>query len=110
MKVINRALDGVTGTTALHLCFGYAAIIHERPPLLVPAGTGCLRRPANLDRDGAVRSRLLGLSSLADKTIILGVIDLADPAVESPDVVVERVRRALPFVPAQRLVLAPTAA
>ena len=63
VKVINRALDGVTGlgTTALHLCFGYAAIIHERPArVLVPARARGVRRRADLDRDRAVRPRLLG--------------------------------------------------
>ena len=63
VKVINRALDGVTGlgTTALHLCFGYAAIIHERPGrVLVPAGARGVRRRADLDRDRAVEPGLLG--------------------------------------------------
>jgi len=108
VKVINRALDGVTGTTALHLCFGYAAIIHERP-----AGYSFLPELAACDCDQiSIETAQSGLdcsvlSSLDGKTIILGVIDLADPAVESPEVVVERVRRALPYVPASRIVLAP---
>jgi 5-methyltetrahydropteroyltriglutamate--homocysteine methyltransferase len=108
VKVINRALDGVTGTTALHLCFGYAAIIHERP-----AGYSFLPELAACDvKQISIETAQSGLdcsvlSALDGKTIILGVIDLNDPAVETPDVVVERVRRALPFVPASRLVLAP---
>jgi 5-methyltetrahydropteroyltriglutamate--homocysteine methyltransferase len=110
VKVINRALDGVTGlgTTALHICFGYAAIIHERP-----AGYSFLPELAACDADQiSIETAQSGLdcsvlSSLDGKTIILGVIDLNDPAVETPEVVVERVRRALPFVPASRLVLAP---
>ena len=108
VKVINRALDGVTGTTALHLCFGYAAIIHERP-----AGYSFLPELAACDCDQiSIETAQSGLdcsvlSSLDGKTIILGVINLADPAVESPEVVVERVRRALPYVPASRIVLAP---
>jgi 5-methyltetrahydropteroyltriglutamate--homocysteine methyltransferase len=110
VKVINRALDGVTGlgTTALHLCFGYAAIIHERP-----AGYSFLPELAACDVEQiSIETAQSGLdcsvlSSLDGKTIILGVIDLNDPAVETPDVIVERVRRALPYVDASRLVLAP---
>jgi 5-methyltetrahydropteroyltriglutamate--homocysteine methyltransferase len=110
VKVINRALDGVTGlgTTALHLCFGYAAIIHERP-----AGYSFLPELAACDVEQiSIETAQSGLdcsvlSSLDGKTIILGVIDLNDPAVETPDVIVERVRRALPYVDASRLVMAP---
>ncbi len=108
VKVINRALDGVTGTTALHLCFGYAAIIHDRP-----AGYSFLPELAACDCDQisieTAQSNLdcSVLAALDGKTIILGVIDLSDPAVETPDTVAERVRRALPYVPASRIVLAP---
>jgi 5-methyltetrahydropteroyltriglutamate--homocysteine methyltransferase len=108
VKVINRALEGVTGTTAVHLCFGYAAIIHERP-----AGYSFLPELAACDCDQisieTAQSNLdcSVLSALDGKTIILGVIDLNDQAVETPDTVVERVRRALPYVPASRIVLAP---
>ena len=108
VKVINRALDGVTGTTALHLCFGYAAIIHERP-----AGYSFLPELAACDCDQisieTAQSNLdcSVLSSLEGKTIILGVIDLNDPAVETPETVVARARRALRYVDASRIVLAP---
>ena len=108
IKVINRALDDVTGTTAVHICFGYAAIIHDRP-----AGYSFLPELAACDCDQiSIETAQSGLdcsvlSSLDDKTIILGVLDLSDPAVESPEVVVERVRRALPYVPASRIVMAP---
>src|SRR6201986_4591526 len=110
VKVINRALDGVTGlgTTALHLCFGYAAIIHERP-----AGYSFLPELAACDVEQiSIETAQSGLdcsvlSELDGKTIILGVIDLNEPAVETPDVIVERVRRALPYVDVSRLVLAP---
>jgi len=108
VKVINRALEGVAGTTAVHLCFGYAAIIHDRP-----AGYSFLPELAACDCDQVsietAQSNLdcSVLSALDGKTVILGVIDLNDPAVETPDTVVERVRRALPYVPASRIVLAP---
>jgi 5-methyltetrahydropteroyltriglutamate--homocysteine methyltransferase len=108
IKVINRALEGVTGTTAVHLCFGYAAIIHDRP-----AGYSFLPELAACDCDQVsietAQSNLdcSVLTALDGKTVILGVIDLNDPAVETPDTVVERVRRALSYVPASRIVLAP---
>jgi 5-methyltetrahydropteroyltriglutamate--homocysteine methyltransferase len=110
VKVINRALDGVTGlgTTAVHICFGYAAIIHDRP-----AGYSFLPELAACDAEQiSIETAQSGLdtsvlTALDGKTIILGVLDLNDPAVETPEVVVERVRRALSYVPASRLVLAP---
>jgi 5-methyltetrahydropteroyltriglutamate--homocysteine methyltransferase len=109
VKVINRALDGVTGlgTTALHLCFGYAAIIHERPAgySFLPELAACDVEQISIE---TAQSNLdcSVLTALDGKTIILGVIDLSDPAVETPEVVADRVRRALPYVPASRLVIA----
>jgi len=108
VKVINRALEGATGTTAVHLCFGYAAIIHDRP-----AGYSFLPELAACACDQiSIETAQSGLdcevlSTLDGKIVILGVLDLNDLTVETPDVVVERVRRALPYVPAERLVLAP---
>lgn len=110
VAVVNRALDGVAGlgTTAVHLCFGYAAIIHERPSgysfLSELAACSCDQvsiETAQSNLDCSV------LSALEGKTIILGVLSLSTPSVESVDTVIERVRRALPYVPASRLVLAP---
>ena len=108
VKVVNRALEGAAGTTAVHLCFGYAAIIHERP-----AGYSFLPELADCSCDQisieTAQSNLdcSVLTALDGKTIILGVLDLNDHAVESPETVTARVRRALPYVPADRLVLAP---
>jgi 5-methyltetrahydropteroyltriglutamate--homocysteine methyltransferase len=108
VKVINRALEGVTGTTAVHLCFGYAAIIHERPPgysfLPELAECSCDQISIETAQSGLDCSVL---SALDGKTIILGVLDLNDTTVETPETVIARVRRALPYVPAERLVLAP---
>ena len=108
VKVLNAALDGITGTTAVHLCFGYAAIIHERP-----SGYSFLPELADSVADQiSIETAQSGLdcavlADLAGKTIILGVLDLSGPAVETADVVADRVRRALPYVPADRIVLAP---
>jgi len=107
IKALNRALDGAKGTTAVHICFGYAAIIHERPAgysfLPELAGASCDQvsiETAQSNLDVSV------LEELAGKTIILGVINLADHSVESGEVVAQRVRRALPFVEPERLVIA----
>jgi 5-methyltetrahydropteroyltriglutamate--homocysteine methyltransferase len=108
IKVLNRALEGVTGTTAVHLCFGYAAIIHDRPE-----GYSFLPELAAADCDQvSIETAQSGLDcsvlgELDGKTIILGVLDLGDPKVESAEQVAARVRRALPYVPAERVVLAP---
>jgi 5-methyltetrahydropteroyltriglutamate--homocysteine methyltransferase len=108
VKALNRALAGVTGTTAVHLCFGYAAIIHDRP-----SGYSFLPALAAAECDQvAIETAQSGLdcsvlAALEGKTVILGVLNLGDHAVESAADVAARVRRALPYVPAERLVLAP---
>ena len=108
--VLNAALDGITGTTAVHLCFGYAAIIHERPSgySFLPELASCSADQISIEtaQSGLDCSVLAGLAD-AGKTVILGVLNLGDPAVESPDQVADRVRRALPYVPASQLILAP---
>jgi 5-methyltetrahydropteroyltriglutamate--homocysteine methyltransferase len=107
LAALNRALSGVGGTTAVHICFGYAAIIHERPSgySFLPELAQCSCDQISIE---TAQSGLdLGvLADLTEKTIILGVIDLSDPAVESKDVVVARVNRALPFIDAERIVIA----
>ncbi len=108
--VLNAALDGITGTTAVHLCFGYAAIIHDRPSgySFLPELAGCTARQISIEtaQSGLDCSVLGGLAD-AGKTVILGVLNLGDDAVETPEQVEERVHRALSFVPADQLVLAP---
>ncbi len=108
LKALARALEGVEGTTALHICFGYAALIHERPEgysfLPELAGTALDQvsiETAQQNLDCAV------LESLPDKTIILGVLDLSTHEVETPEVVAQRIRKALPHVDASRVIVAP---
>jgi len=108
LRVLNRALEGVAGTTALHICFGYAAIIHQRPsgysflPELASSPVQQVSiETAQSGLDCAVLTKLEG------KSILLGCLDLDDPAVETPETVVARVKRALPYMPAERIVLAP---
>jgi 5-methyltetrahydropteroyltriglutamate--homocysteine methyltransferase len=108
VAALNRALEGITGTTAVHLCFGYAAIIHERPSgySFLPELAAC---PADQISIETAQSGLdcSVLAELPGKTIILGVLNLGDPAVETSDEIIRRVERALPYVPADKLVLAP---
>ena len=105
---LKAALDGVKGTTAIHICFGYAAIIHVRPEgySFLPELAGSPVQQVSIETaqsglDCSVLAKLPG------KTIILGVIDLSDMTVETPETVAARIRRALPYVPAERLVIAP---
>ncbi|MGP3957843.1 uroporphyrinogen decarboxylase family protein [Nonomuraea sp. 3N208] len=107
LAALNAALDGVVGTTAVHICFGYAAIIHERPEAysFLPELAGCPVQQVSIE---TAQSGLdLGvLSDLKDKTIILGVIDLSTPDVEPLELVADRVRRAFDRVPPERIVIA----
>lgn len=108
VKVLNRALDGVTGTTAVHLCFGYAAIIHDRPAgySFLSELNGCTCDQISIETAQSELDTSV-LRSLDGKSIILGVIDLSNPTVESVATVVARVRRALPHVSAEKIVIAP---
>ena len=108
LAALNRALEGIDGTTAVHICFGYAAIIHDRPSgySFLPELARCSCDQISIE---TAQSRLdLGvLSDLSDKAIILGVIDLSDTAVEAQEVVADRARRALSFMDPRQIVLAP---
>jgi 5-methyltetrahydropteroyltriglutamate--homocysteine methyltransferase len=108
LAALNRALQGVQGTTAVHICFGYAAIIHERPSgysfLSELAGCGCRQisiETAQSNLDCSV------LRQLAGKKIMLGVLDLSSPQIETAELVASRIRRALPYVAAADLLIAP---
>ena len=108
LKALNRALEGVTGTTAVHICFGYAAIIHARPEAysFLPELAGCSCRQVSIE---TAQSNLdcSVLATLPGKKIVLGVIDLSKHEVESPETVAARIRRALPYVAAENLIIAP---
>jgi 5-methyltetrahydropteroyltriglutamate--homocysteine methyltransferase len=108
LKALNRALDGVGGTIAVHLCFGYAAVVHDKP-----TGYSFLAELENSKAQqisieaAQPKLDLAVLRQLPSKTIILGVIDLADMTVETPQIVADRIRRALDHVPADRVAVAP---
>jgi 5-methyltetrahydropteroyltriglutamate--homocysteine methyltransferase len=108
VPAINRALEGITGTTALHLCMGYAALIKERPPAydFLAELAACAVEQISLEA-AQPGLDLEVLRALSGKTIILGALDLGDMAVEAPETVAARLRGALEVVPAERLVAAP---
>ncbi len=109
LEVLNRALAGTDGSrTAVHICFGYAALIHERPqgysflPELAECDASQISiETAQSNLDCAV------LTKLPQKTILLGVLDLSTHEVETPELVAARIRRGLAYVPADRIVVAP---
>src|SRR4029077_2315359 len=108
VPAINRALEGIDGDTALHTCFGYAAIVHDRPPGYSYLGelNDTIVKQISLET-AQPRLDYTVLGQLPDKHIILGALDLGDPEVESPETVAERIRAALVHVPAERLTIAP---
>jgi 5-methyltetrahydropteroyltriglutamate--homocysteine methyltransferase len=108
LEALNIALDGIAGTTAVHICFGYAAVIHERPSGYSFLGQlsqcSCNQisfETAQSNLDCSVVTQLKG------KKLILGVINLADMEVETPEIVAARIRRALPYAPAEDIIVAP---
>jgi 5-methyltetrahydropteroyltriglutamate--homocysteine methyltransferase len=108
LDALRTALDGIEGRTALHICFGYAALIHERPEgySFLPELAGSTVEQISIETaqsklDCSVLERLPG------KTIILGVLDLSTHAVETSEMVAERIRRALPYVEPERIIVAP---
>ncbi|MSR15877.1 MAG: 5-methyltetrahydropteroyltriglutamate--homocysteine methyltransferase [Gammaproteobacteria bacterium] len=109
LKAINRALQGVRTTTAIHLCFGYGFVVsHQKPKAyaFLAQLADCVVNQVSIE---AAQPHLdLGvLRELSNKTIVLGVVDLATNEVESIEVLAERIRRALPFVSPDRLIPAP---
>ncbi|HLL10927.1 MAG TPA: hypothetical protein VK570_07710 [Rubrivivax sp.] len=108
LAALNRALEGIEGRTAVHICFGYAAIIHERPTgySFLPELAQCSCRQISIE---TAQSKLdcSTLAPLAGKTLMVGCIDLEDPAIETPEAIVARIERALPYVAKENVVLAP---
>jgi 5-methyltetrahydropteroyltriglutamate--homocysteine methyltransferase len=110
VKALNRAVDGVSGKTALHICFGYA---HVHKGAAKPNGYSYLEELEDTAIDiisieaAQPKVDLAVLRNLPTKTVMLGVIDLNDPAVETPETVATRIRAALPHIAAERLMIAP---
>ena len=108
LAALNRALEGITGTTAVHICFGYAAVIHARPEgySFLPEFANCSCTQVSIE---TAQSNLdcSVLKKLPGKKVMVGCIDLADMAIETPQVVVERIKRALPYIKKENVILAP---
>lgn len=109
LEALNRALDGIEGETAVHICFGYAAIIHERPEggySFLPQLAGCSAHGISIETAQSNLDSTV-LETLPNKKIILGVLDLADMEIESPETIAQRIRRALPHHDAEKIIVAP---
>ena len=108
LAALNRALEGVMGTTGVHICFGYAALIHTRPSgySFLPEFAGCRCSQVSIE---TAQSKLdcKVLEQLNGKQIMVGCIDLADHAIETPETVAERIRKALKYVAPENVILAP---
>jgi len=108
IPALNRALDGVTGTTIVHLCFGYAALVHERPSGYSFLPELAESRAQQISIETAQSSLDCSiLTKLPGKTILLGSLDLSSNDVESAETVAARIRRALPFIDPARIIVAP---
>lgn len=108
LEALNAALEGAAGETAVHICFGYAAIIHERPEgySFLPQMKNCSCNQVSIE---TAQSNLdcSVLEELPGKKVILGVLDLSDPEIETPETVAGRIRRALPHIDAANVIVAP---
>jgi len=108
VKVVNRALDGITGTTAIHICFGYAAVVPNKPSsysFLIEL-EGCVVNQVSIEA-AQPKLDLAVLRELPSKVMIVGVLDLNDKNVETSEVVASRIDAALKHLSAERLILAP---
>jgi 5-methyltetrahydropteroyltriglutamate--homocysteine methyltransferase len=108
LPALNRALDGIESQTALHTCFGYAAVVKKRASgySFLAELDGCVADQICLEA-AQPRLDLAILEQLPSKNIVLGVLDLGDPSVESAAVVADRIRAALRYLPAERLSVGP---
>jgi len=108
LRALNRALEGIAGPTAVHICFGYAAIVRQRPSgySFLPELAACSCQQISVE---TAQSKLdcAVLGKLEGKQIMVGCLDLNDTAVETPKAIVGRIEAALRYVPAANIILAP---
>ena len=108
IAALQRALDGITGTTVVHICFGYGAMVKGKPArydFLSELAATTVQQVSVETAQSALDCSVL--ADLGGRTVLLGVLDLSTSDVESPEVVADRIRRALPYVLAERLIVAP---
>jgi 5-methyltetrahydropteroyltriglutamate--homocysteine methyltransferase len=108
VPAINKALEGIDGTTALHLCFGYAAMVQGKPSryAFLTELEGSVVQQISIEA-AQPKLDLAVLKEFSTKTIILGVLDLSDMRIESPESIAMRLREALRYIPPERLMVAP---
>src|SRR5436305_1033851 len=108
LPAIDRALDSISGPTALHLCFGYAYVARDKPNgySFLPELTGTVAQQISIEA-AQPNLDLATLDGLGDKTVIFGVISMGDPQPETTEIVAARIRRALEHIPPERLIPAP---
>jgi len=108
VAAINRALAGATVTTAVHMCFGYAYVVKDKPSgySFLPELSGCDAQQVSIEA-AQPKLDLSVLEDLTGKTVLVGVLDLGDQTAETPEVVADRLRKALEVLPPERIVVAP---
>jgi 5-methyltetrahydropteroyltriglutamate--homocysteine methyltransferase len=108
VKALNHALAGQTGTTAVHICFGYAALVQNRPSGydFLPELAGCNCQQVSIETAQSQLDCSI-LTTLPNKKIMVGCLDLSDMTVETPEVIVGRIRRALQYIAPEQVILAP---
>lgn len=108
VKAINRALDGIDGETAVHICFGYAHVVHERPEgySFLPELNDCAADQISIETAQSGLD-LQVLETLPTKKIMLGVLDLSTEEIETPEVIADRIRPAFDYMPPEKIIVAP---
>jgi 5-methyltetrahydropteroyltriglutamate--homocysteine methyltransferase len=108
VTAIDKALEGATGVTALHLCFGYAAMVQGKPRryAFLTELEGSMVQQISIEA-AQPKLDLAALQEFSTKTIVLGVLDLSDMQIESPEAIAAKLREALRYVPPERLMVAP---
>jgi len=108
LKALSRALENVSGVTVVHICFGYAAIIHQRPSgySFLPELASCSCQQVSIETAQSGLDTVV-LEKLPGKKIMVGCIDLSDMTIETPQKVAERIRKALKHVKPENVILAP---
>jgi methionine synthase II (cobalamin-independent) len=108
IAALQRALDGIAGTTVVHICVGYGAMVKDKPArydMLSELASTTVQQVSVETAQSALDCSVL--ADLGGKTVLLGVLDLSTSDIETPEVVADRIRCALPYVSAERLIVAP---
>ncbi len=108
IKAVDRALQGIEGSTVLHLCFGYAHVVPEKPHAytFLTQLADCIVREISIEA-AQPKLDLTVLKELPGKVIHVGVLDLSNPEVETAEIVAGRIRHAMQYLPPERIVAAP---